>query len=77
MKSKITLKLDAALLTELRVMAAERGTSVRALLAAHLAQILNERETCKRGRERALVRLRDGLDLHWTRPNRRDELYDR
>ena len=77
MKSKIILKLDATLLRELRVMAAERNTSITALLADHLEQIVNQRGAYKRDRERALVRLRDGLDLHWARPDRRDELYDR
>jgi len=38
-KANITLKLDAALLREIRVLAAEEGTSISALLAARLEQI--------------------------------------
>lgn len=42
MKANITLKLDATLLREIRVMAAEEGTSISALLTARLEQIVRE-----------------------------------
>ncbi len=45
MKANITLKLDSALLREIRVLAAEEGTSISALLAARLEQIVRERKT--------------------------------
>jgi hypothetical protein len=77
MKTNITLKLDAALLREIRVLAAEEGTSISALLAARLEQIVRERKTYERARERALARLREGLDLQWTPPRSRDELHER
>lgn len=77
MKANITLKLDAALLREIRVLAAEEGTSISALLAARLEQIVRERKTYDRSRKRALARLRDGLDLQWTPPRSRDELHER
>lgn len=77
MKSNITLKLDAALLREIRVLAAEEGTSISALLAARLEQIVRERKTYERARRRALTRLREGLDLQWTPPRSRDELHER
>jgi hypothetical protein len=77
MKSNITLKLDAALLREVRVLAAEQGTSISALLAARLEQIVRERKTYDRARKRALARLREGLDLRWTPPRSRDELHER
>ena len=73
MKSNITLKLDSALLREIRVMAAEEGTSISALLAARLEQIVRERKTYERARKRALARLREGFDLQWTPPRSRDE----
>lgn len=76
-KANITLKLDAALLREIRVLAAEEGTSISALLAARLEQIVRERKTYERARKRALVRLREGLDLRWTPPRSRDELHER
>jgi hypothetical protein len=76
-KSNITLKLETALIREARILAAEEGTSISALLAARLEQIVNERKTYDRARKRALSRLREGLDLHWTPPRSRDELHER
>lgn len=77
MKTNITLKLDAELLREVRVMAAEQGTSISGLLAERLRQILRERKAYAQARRRALSRLREGLDLHWKRPRSRDELHER
>lgn len=77
MKANITLKLDADLLREARILAAEEDTSISALLAARLEQIVRERKTYNRARKRALARLREGLDLQWTPPHSRDELHER
>jgi hypothetical protein len=77
MKANITLKLDKSLLREIRVLAAEEGTSISALLAARLEQIVRDRKTYERARKRALARLREGLDLQWTPPGSRDELHER
>jgi predicted transcriptional regulator len=77
MKSNITLKLDNELLRQVRVLAAEEDTSISALLSGHLEQIVRQRKTYDRARKRALARLRDGIDLHWTPPASRDELHER
>jgi hypothetical protein len=77
MKTNVTLKLDASLLREIRVLAAEEGTSISAMLAARLEQIVRERKSYDRSRRRALARLRDGMNLDWTPPQSRDELYER
>jgi hypothetical protein len=77
MKTNITLKLDTSLLREIRVLAAEEGTSISALLAERLEQIVGERKTYERARKRALARLREGLDLRWTPSRSRDELHER
>ena len=77
MKSNITLKLEAELIREARILAAEQGTSISALLAARLQGMVRERKTYDRARRRALARLREGLDLHWTPPRSRDELHER
>jgi hypothetical protein len=77
MKTNVTLKLDSTLLREVRILAAEEGTSISALLATRLEQIVKERRAYDRARKRALARLREGLDLHWTPPNSRDELHER
>jgi hypothetical protein len=77
MKSNITLKLDAELLREARVLAAEEGTSISALLASRLEQLVKERKAYDRARKRALSRLREGFNLDWTAPKSRDELHER
>lgn len=77
MKTNITLKLDTDLLREARVLAAEEGRSISALLTERLETIVRERKAFDRARRRALARLRDGLDLRWTPPRSRDELHER
>jgi hypothetical protein len=77
MKSNLTLKLDSDLIREARVLAAEEGTSISALLSTRLKQIVNERRAYDRARKRALARLREGMDLNWTPPRSRDELHER
>jgi hypothetical protein len=76
-KSNITLKLDADLLREARVLAAEEDTSISAMLAARLEQIVRERQAYQRARKRALARLREGMDLRWTPAASRDEIHER
>ena len=77
MKEKITLTLDADVLREARVFAAEEGSSISAFLAAKLREIVSWRKVYDRSRTRALARLREGLDLGWKRPQSRDELHER
>ncbi|MBV9146494.1 MAG: hypothetical protein JO065_11285 [Acidobacteria bacterium] len=77
MKTNITLKMDTALLREIRILAAEQGSSISALLAAKLEEIVHERKRYDRARRRALARLREGLNLDWTPPSTRAELHER
>lgn len=77
MKTNVTLKLDADLLREARVVAAEEGRSISALLADRLEAIVRERKAFDKARRRAVARLREGLDLQWTPPRSRDELHER
>ena len=77
MKTNVTLKLDADLLREARVMAAEEGRSISGLLSDQLEALVRERKAFERARKRALARLRAGLDLQWTPPGSRDELHER
>lgn len=76
-KTNVTLKLDAGLLREARVLAAEEGRSVSALLTERLESLVRDRKAFGKARRRALARLRDGLDLQWTPPKSRDELHER
>jgi hypothetical protein len=77
MKTNITLKIEAELLREARVLAAEEGTSISSLLATRLEQAVRERKGYQQARKRALARLRKGFNLRWTPPNSRDELHER
>jgi Family of unknown function (DUF6364) len=76
MKTNVTLKLDADLLREARVMAAEEGRSISALLTNRLETMVRDRKAFDKARRRALARLRDGL-VQWTPPKSRDELHER
>jgi len=77
MKTNITLKLDTDVLREVRILAAEEGSSISALLAAKLEEIVRERKGYDRARKRALVRLREGFDLGWNPAGSRAELHER
>lgn len=77
MKSNITLKLDADLLRQARVLAAEEGTSLSALLSSRLEELVRQRKSYERAKRSALKRLRMGWDLRWTPPRSRDELHER
>ena len=77
MKRNVTLKLDAEILKEARVLAAEEGSSMSQMLADKLGELVRERKGFDRARKRALSRLRVGLDLGWRRPGSREELHER
>jgi hypothetical protein len=77
MKTNVTLKLDADLLREARILAAEGGSSLSALLTDRLEAMIRERKAFEKARRRALERLRTGFDLQWSPPLSRDELHER
>ncbi|MFY9802171.1 MAG: hypothetical protein WA211_04450 [Candidatus Acidiferrales bacterium] len=77
MKANITLKLDADVLRDARILAAEEGLSVSALLSAKLDEIVRQRKGYDRSRKRAVARLRKGFDLGWVAPGSREELHGR
>lgn len=68
MKTNITLKIEADLLREARVLAAEAGTSIGAMLAIQLEKVVRDRKGYHLAQKRALARLRKGFDLRWTPP---------
>ena len=76
-KANITLKLDKELLRKARILAAEEGTSISALLAAKLEEAVRKRTDYDQAKRRALAILREGRELHWERPRSRDELHER
>jgi len=77
MKTNVTLKLEADLLREARIMAAEQGSSISALLAAQLEKVVRERKNYEKAKRRALALMRKGFDLQWSPPRSRNELHER
>lgn len=77
MKSNITLKLDRELLRKVRVIAAEKDTSVSALLTEQLEKAVRDRDGYEKAKRRALEILKKGFDLGYTPPASRDELHER
>jgi len=77
MKTNITLKLDADILREARILAAEEGSSISGLLAAKIEELVRERKGYDRARRRALARLREAHELGWKPLRTRDELHER
>ncbi len=76
-KTNVTLKLDADLLREARILAAEEGSSVSAMLAGQLEALVRDHRGFDRARRRAMGRLRHAPSLGWRRPASRDELHER
>lgn len=77
MKANLTLKLDATLLREARILAAEEGSSISALVAARLEQAVQERRGFQQARLRAKERLKASYDLDWTPPASPEDIYER
>lgn len=77
MKTNITLKLDADLLRQVKILAAENDTSISAMLSDSLEKLVREKAGYEKARQRALARLRQGMRLQWQRPRSRDELHER
>ena len=76
-KTNVTLKLDRKLLRRVRVLAAERETSMSALMAEQLEKALSENDGYEEAKRRALARMRRPSNLGYTPPASRDELYER
>ena len=76
-KTNVTLKLDRDLLREVRIMAAEKDTSISALLTVHLQEIVKNRGGYEEAKNRAIARMRKGWNLGWQKPKSRDELHER
>ena len=76
-KTNITLKLDTALLRAIKIIAAERGTSVSALLTEKLAELTTKDEEYEKAMKRTIARMENGTFGGWQKPKSRDELHER
>lgn len=77
MKTNVTLKLDRNLLRKIRVLAAERDTSISALMSEQLEKALREHDGYEQAKRRALTKMNQASNLGYTPPASRDEFYDR
>lgn len=75
----LTLKLDAELYKEIKIIAAKRDTSISALVSDKLSELVEHESGYKHAEARAVALLKQGFDLGtrghvaWSR----DELHDR
>jgi predicted transcriptional regulator len=76
-KTNVTLKLDRELLRKVRVLAAQRDTSMSALMTEELEKVVRERDSYEIARQRALARMKKATHLGYTPPASRDEFYER
>ena len=77
MKANVTLKLDRDLLRKVRVLAAERDTSMSALMVEQLEKAVREHAGYEEAKRRALMRMKRASNLGYTPPASRDELHER
>jgi hypothetical protein len=76
-KTRITITLDVELLRAAKAVAAAEGRPLSALLTDQLAAFLRERRRFAQARDRALARLREGIDLGWTPARSRHDVHER
>jgi predicted transcriptional regulator len=76
-KTNITLKLDADLLKAVKVLAAQRGTSISALLTSKLEEEVKQNDEYEKAMKRSIARMKEGWNLGWQKPKSRDELHER
>lgn len=77
MKHNITLALDKELLKRVRVLAARRGSSVSAMLAAELRRIVDAEKTYEQAKQKALIQLEAPFRLGGAGITNREALHDR
>jgi hypothetical protein len=77
MKANITLKIESDLLQEARILAAEEGSSISAMLANLLEKAVHQHKGYDQARRSALARMRAGYNLRWIHTRSRGELHER
>ncbi len=77
MKQNITLAIDKDLLKKVKVLAAQRDTSVTNLIAKQLERIVSEEDHYGSSKRRALARLKKGYHLGGRILAQREKLHER
>jgi hypothetical protein len=75
-KTNLTISVDKGLLRSIKIIAAQRDTSVTALLTEMMEARAKQDDDYERAKKRAIARMNKGWDLHFT-PVPRDELHER
>ena len=88
-KRNLTVQLDDDVIAKVKVLAAQRGTSISGLVAAEITRISEQRERYERARQAALAQMAEvndqvsagdrgpGVDRGWTREDLHAERTDR
>jgi hypothetical protein len=76
-KRNITVAIDAGLLEKARAVAARRGTSVSALVASELAELVNSDREYEAASRRAKATLQSGFSFQSARKNDRAVVHQR
>lgn len=76
-KQNITVAIEPALLKKARAIAARRGSSVSALLADELRELIGEDRAYEAARQSAKAMLKTGFHLQGARMRDRNEAHDR
>ena len=77
MKQNITLAIDKPLLKRARAIAAQRGTSISALLAQELGRLVDREAAYVQARTKALAHLENPFHLDGAGIPSREALHDR
>jgi len=75
-KANLTIKLDKTLLRQVRILAAEQGTSISALVASKIEEAVRAHTDYNQAKQSALAALENGLDLGGSVPTR-EEIHER
>jgi predicted transcriptional regulator len=75
-KSNLTIKIDDDLIRAVRVLAAEKNSSISALVSTYIENLVRNEAEYQAAKERALARMKKGWDLGW-KPVSREELHER
>jgi hypothetical protein len=76
-KQNITLAIEKHLLKRARAIAAQRGTSISALLAQELARLVDREAAYAQGKKKALAYLKNPFHLGGAGIPNREALHDR
>ena len=76
-KVNLTIKIDKDLLRKIRIIAAEKDTSISALVAEAFEQTSTQSGRYEEAMKRAIARLNEGIELNWEKPHSRDEMHER